>query len=411
MPGVSFRMPVPLLAPLVLGLWLYAGGPAAAQTVPLSPPSEGFTLPHVEAPLVPGPQSYRRLALLLPWSSPNAAAAQAFYDGFEAARALDSSWRPDIMSYDIGADPGLSPLYYQAALQDGADFVIGPLGQRAVEALVATYPTHPTMVIGRIPENSARVWLYGLGLSLQNEAELIAERMYAAGHRQIGILREGNDRAARLAAVFARRWTSLGGRLILREVLTGAEGQAEQIQKMLHVDRSRHRRAVLARILDQSLSFTPRRRQDVSALFLAVGARQAREWIPQLRFHQGHDLALYATSRVYGGRPDKLLDADLEGVEFCDLPWILRPDALDPEAEDRPNGPFDRYRHSPLERLFVLGYAGYRLIPELAELRGRAGKWHRTGLLEVELPEDGNLRPTLSCAVFRDGRPQPRIGP
>ena len=385
---------------LALALALFAGAPAAAQ-IDLAPRTEATPVSEMIR--------YERVALLMPWSSLNASAAQAFHDGFNAARSTDS-WRPEVLLYDIGADPDLVSIYYKAALRDGADFVIGPLGQRAALALLATRPSHPTMVIGRIPADQAQPWLFGLGLSLQNQARVLAERMYAAGHRRVGVVRKNADWAERLAADFARHWTALGGELVLREIIAEAGAQAEQIKAMLHLEQSRHRHGVLARMLDRSLSFTPRRRQDLSALFLATDAGQAREWVPQLRFHQGHDLALYATSRMYGGHPDVLRDADLEGVEFCDLPWLLRPDALDPEVPIRPDDPFDFYRNSPLERLFVLGYAGFKVIPELAWMRGREGSRHRSGLLDVNLPEDGNLVPSLTCAVFRNGRPAPRIG-
>ena len=56
---------------------------------------------------------------------------------------------------------------------------------------------------------------------------------------------------------------------------------------------------------------------------MATTAPQARLIVPQLRFSQAHDVPLYATSYVYAGNPDPAMDADLDGLIFGEMRWIL----------------------------------------------------------------------------------------
>ncbi|MFT6409131.1 MAG: outer membrane PBP1 activator LpoA protein, partial [Arenicella sp.] len=70
------------------------------------------------------------IAILLPITSKFNLAAQAVKDGIDYQHnANGSSFRPQLRYYDIGDNPALSTQYYAAAVQSGADFIIGPLGK------------------------------------------------------------------------------------------------------------------------------------------------------------------------------------------------------------------------------------------------------------------------------------------
>ncbi len=137
--------------------------------------------------------SYRQIALLLPLTSGYGNAAQAFYDGFMEAQSRDPAYlRPEVILYDIGGEPGLSSLYYQAALNDGADFIVGPLGRKASESLLANLASETdTLVIANIPEGRDTKNLFSISLSPEDEARQVAEKAYSEGYRQEQLFPEG----------------------------------------------------------------------------------------------------------------------------------------------------------------------------------------------------------------------------
>ncbi|MGI9310624.1 MAG: penicillin-binding protein activator, partial [bacterium] len=140
--------------------------------------------------LLDGRAQPQRIALLLPLTSPFGQAAQAFYEGFmESRRQQDAARRPVVSLHDIGADPSLVALYYRAAVGEGAGFVVGPLGRRAVGALLAgNRLALPTLLLGDVPADHAAPGVYGLSLSPEDEARQAAARAFADGHTRAGVL-------------------------------------------------------------------------------------------------------------------------------------------------------------------------------------------------------------------------------
>ncbi|MDD9812257.1 MAG: penicillin-binding protein activator [Gammaproteobacteria bacterium] len=440
------------------------GAPPAKIAKPGAPP------PRATVSTPPTPK-YRHIALLLPLTSSFGAAAQAFFEGFMAAHRDDwadhgrgdgdgdgdqndhggdgagaggqndqggdeSTQPPLITLHDIGADAELVGFYYRAALAGGADFVVGPLGRQAVNALLAGPPLDlPVLMVGEVPAARVAPNLYGISLSPEREAAQVAARAFFHGHRQAGLLTGESDEARRAAAAFAAAWRTLGGQVVAsRAVPRAVAGYARAAQTLLGIDRSIAREKILTAQMEIDLVFTPRRRDDIDFLFLAASAADARLLVPHLRFYQAHDLPLYATSRVYGGAPDPATDADLDGIIFGDLAWVIdaakrpRPAAvvstdppLDSMAGATPTSPasasptaatetpgaraLGAYFHTGLDRLYALGLESYRLIPELESLRAQPARRHYGAAVDVSVGADGNARRHLTWARFERGLP------
>ena len=421
-----------------------------------------------------GSAQYQHIAILLPLTSPFGKAAQAFYDGFMAARRDDITGRqPKVSLYDIGEDPSLVSVYAQAAVNAGADFVVGPLGRRAVNALLSGPPPQlPVLLIGTIPEEKSAPELYGISLSPEQEARQAAARAFADGHRQAGIFRSSSLWGQRVATAFASQWEALGGTVVDDKSFPGnLSDYAPIIRKLFGLDKSIVRERILRAQLDIDLEFTPRRRDDMDFLFLAANADQARQLVPQLRFFQAHDLALYATSYVYSGKPDPAIDADLDGIIFGDMDWILdaavlpepvpepEPDltaetalasAFEPGLESETESAADAlpegelaapdsaadsagesvdaaaklewprppasarepgpYYHTDLDRLYALGLDSYPLIPRLTALRNNQWQQYFGKAVDFSVKADGNIWRHLIWARFERGLPQPLPG-
>jgi outer membrane PBP1 activator LpoA protein len=59
-----------------------------------------------------------------------------------------------------------------------------------------------------------------------------------------------------------------------------------------------------------------------TGIFISMRPQQARLLLPQLQIAQVN-LPIFATSHVYGGSDDVGANRDLDGLEFCDAPWLF----------------------------------------------------------------------------------------
>ena len=357
--------------------------------------------------------------------------------------------RPDVMLYDTGTESELSTFYYQAAINEGADFVVGPLGRQAVNAWLSDEVIEtPTLVISTVPEELAQENLFGISLSPEQEASKAAQKAFADGHRQALIFRVDSEWGQRVADAFITTWESMGGTVLKNASFpTEISDYSRIIQKLLKLDQSIARQKVLSAQLGFDLKFTPRRRDDADLLFLAANAKQARLIVPQLRFFQAHDLPMYATSYVYSGEPNASVDADLDGVTLGEMKWmldnVLRQKAStlksDPGTSDastegsnetdatgqdgdaliegsnlglqtppiRPepsvNLPQSPYANTALDRLYALGFESYQIIPKLLLLRKNEWIQHRGHAMRITVDEFGNIQQHPEWVKFKDG--------
>ncbi len=393
-------------------------------------------------------ERFNHVALLLPFTSPFANAAQAFHDGFMDAHAADTSLeRPTVSLYDIGETAALAPIYYQSATVEGADFIVGPLGKDAAAALLqGGPPAIPTLVVADVPPESVSPELYGISLSPELEARQVAERGFRDGHRQAAILRSDSPWGGRAAAAFEAAWIAQGGNIVSNKSFPDSiEDYSQIIQRYLEVSQSESRRAALSSQLGINLEFTPRRRDDIDLLFFAGNARQARLLVPQLRFYQAHDLPIYATSNVFNGALNPAVDADLDNLVFGDMHWMVdiryevpepalereipadpstvasdagppesteanpaQEQATEPVAEAPPPEPQpvakSPYSFTPLDRLYALGLETYHLIPRLSSLRSEEWQRYNGQAFDASVGADGNVMRHLEWATFRKGR-------
>ncbi len=362
------------------------------------------------APALIGPQrtaDVRRIALLLPLASRYGRAAQAVHDGFLAMHAADpASIKPDVVVYDIGGEASLAPAYYRLAINEGADFVVGPLGKEAAGAVASSEPARvPILLLGTIPDTAfPDADVYQFDLSPEQEAKEAAQRAYLDGHRVAAVLHPDSDWGRRVQTAFRNGWEQLGG-VIVNTQPYHAGDPSLAVKRLLNVDRSEARKDILAGRLGVPLKFQARRRQDIDCIFLAGGAAQARLVKPQINYFRAHDIPVYATSHVYAAQPDPVNDADLNGIVFGDMPWLLlnegaavaRRSAFPPHTA--------AYRNTPLDRLYALGMDAYTIIPSLAYLRRNPIAEISGATARLHVSSDGHINRRLTWARFEEGVP------
>ncbi|MFT5481494.1 MAG: outer membrane PBP1 activator LpoA protein [Halieaceae bacterium] len=347
----------------------------------------------------------RHLALLLPLSGRLATTGKAIRDGFLAAHytaSNEAGGRPQLTILDTAAGASMGELYRDAE-KLGAELVIGPLLKSKVEQLHQLTPrSTPILALnwistGAIPEN-----FYQLALAAEDETGQLAQ---AANFRSPGsalIVRPEGRWGERAARALQEQWLALGNEVPATAVFGRKTDLSTAIKQALDIGESEERARALARILGVSSEFTPRRRQDIDAVFL-LSARpdQARTIPPMLAFHYAGNIPIYSISNSHDTRISTGSLGDLEGLVFTEMPWVLLPGAAARAAVA--GSPIGMANQS---RMFALGADAYNLHPRLGILGLPESSIFRGETGTLSLGEGHQLHRELLIAAIQSGQIQ-----
>ena len=350
----------------------------------------------------------RRIALLLPLSGRTASAGKAVQNGFlgayfASAGGLDD--RQSIRVYDVEAEGGPSAAY-ASAVEDGAEFVVGPLLRNHVTELAndILVPV-PVLTLNYLPDETLPPpGLFQFALAPEDEAVSAATRALEDGHRTAVALVPNSSWGRRLLTAFATEFEGQGGTLLdYRSFTSESPDFSRTIEELMGLAGSVSRYQRMRANIGAPLQFDPRRRQDVDFIFLAADGAAGRLLKSQLKFHYSGDLPVYSTSSIY--TMDGRSDSDLNGIRFADTPWIIAPQSWIRYLPDvyREYWPEERR----LGRLHAMGYDAYHLVAPL--FAARSGMMPEidgaTGILYLD--GSGRVHRRLAWAEFRGGRPVP----
>ena len=351
-----------------------------------------------------------RIALLLPLTSQFSKQADAVRDGFMAMNAANTDPdKPTVTVYDTGPDPTQITRYYNAAVANGAQLIVGPLGHDAVRQLVKSGDLRvPTLLLSRThqktdPSNQ----VFQFGLPLEQEARQVAERAYLDGHRRAAILYPDTDWGLRIANGFSSTWQRLGG-IVLTSVAykPGLGDYAQPVKELLNITQSEERDQRLQDLLKIKLKFDPRPRQDIDMIFLEADAQNGRLIKPQLNYYRAMQIPVYATSHIFTGHIDPALDTDLDGIIFGDMPWMLIHSGSIKALRTKLQHGDWKYAHTALDRLYALGVDAYAVIPQLDRLSTEPGVHFDGVTSSLSIGPHGRFHRQLLWAQFQKGVPQ-----
>lgn len=301
------------------------------------------------------------IALLLPFSGKFAGAAGAIRDGFFSAYYNESPdfSRPLISLLDSNT-ADIQSLYDRAVAQ-GADFIIGPLEKDKVNKLAQQPLVVPTLALNYVDSdklsltNTSNINLYQFGLSLEDEAQQVANHAIASGLKYALVIADNNDWSIRTAQSFIDQWQSKGGIIVDKREYAKDANYSNEIKSLLNISESQSRSTQLKRLFGQNFEFEPRRRNDIDMIFLVARSREGRQIKPILAFHYAGDIPVYATSQLYSSVEDTTKTRDLNGIKIVTLPWVIN-ESAEKQAIQK------NIRISPsFERLYALGNDAYKL--------------------------------------------------
>lgn len=350
-----------------------------------------------------------QIAVLLPLTGPLAEAGQAVRDGMLTAHFQSaSSATQRLRFYDTGANAAQQVWsLYQQAVKDGAQQVIGPLTKEAAAALAGAGPlTVPVLALNTLSDTDATPdSFYQFGLAPEDEAIQVAERAWRDGQRTALALTPESAWGERVYQAFAQHWRSLGGNLLKHQAYGDDDrGYSNSVRDLLQVYAGAAGDQALTRQPGQPPALAGQARQDVGFVFLAANAPQARMLRPLLRYHDAGVLPVYATSQVYEGFSNTTLDRDLDGIRFCDMPWMLP--SAHPLAGLRVEiARLWPARHQRYARLYALGIDALSIAPHLQGLRDGSYSRHPGVSGDLYLDPDRRIHRDLQWAEFSNGTP------
>ncbi len=346
-----------------------------------------------------------KIALALPLEGPLATAGKAIRDGFLAAYYLDDSadrGETDIRIFNT-AGTAFADLYKQLSEQD-IDLIVGPLEKEALAGLgsMNTLPV-PALGLNYLPADTRPAdGLYQFGLSAEDEARQIADRLAAEQLRQVLVLIPGGEWGDRVEAALLKRMASNEGVALDIERFYREDNLRAVTADLLGITVSRDRAIQVERTIGMDVEFEPRRRQDADAIVMVAEPTVARQFKPLFAFYFGGDLPVYSPSIIYEGTPAPSRDRDLNEVIFTDIPWVLGDDN---ELRTRATENLSGTRGQP-GRLFAMGADAWHLSKRLPLLRQveSASISGQTGILTMTA--EGSIHREQHWAQFRNGVPE-----
>lgn len=345
-----------------------------------------FTLngPGVSSAAPPTHLGRSHIALFLPLTGPHAQLAQAIKAGFLENHQDNTV---PIKIYDTTKTSDICALYLQAA-QEGANFIVGPLIKEEVyklSKLTESSLSVPVLALNSHPnvQIAPSLPFFQFALSPEEEAKSLANKAWAHGHRSTSVIVPDNDWGKRVLNAFSRQWQSLGGKIPSTALIKSTQDPALIVRNLLKISASYDPKKNQKNKITQ-----PARRQDIDMIVLAAPPEQARQLRPMLDFYEAQDLKVYSTSSVYAGIPSPQQDRDINGIIFCDMPFIL-----------------GNHSNNSLGRLYAMGLDAYQLMSRLTILsQSPNAQYHgATGLLSIG--PNHKIERELSWAQIKNGIP------
>ena len=345
-----------------------------------------------------------RIALMLPFSGRLEKVADAILNGFLYAYYQDPNQVADLEIINASSDPAKFNLQYEQAIQNGADFIVGPIDKDLIGLLQQREALEvPTLTLNYGNDDAkAGLNLYQFGLSPEDEAEQIADYAQAQDKHHAIVLIPDTDWGYRLRRAFTKRFELLGGQVVGSSVYPAKKNDySAAIKTLLNLTTSNHRKSILQQVIKEQVKFEARRRQDVDMIFIAANPRQARLIKPQLKFHHAHNLPVYATSNISASNSNPDDDRDLDDILFVDIPWMLNSDSNPDHKQVNRLWP-DSSQH--FSRLYALGIDAYRMIPSLRRLMINPTESVNQNTGQLSVDKHGRVKRSLLMATYKNGR-------
>jgi outer membrane PBP1 activator LpoA protein len=327
-----------------------------------------------------------RIAVLIPNRGPYAAPAYSIRQGILRAQDNDHRGRQvRIRFYDTENGQPINNTYNQA-IQDGADFVIGPLTKPNVTALLRSSTISvPTLALNYTDSRHPAQY-YEIGLLPEDEVDQLIKEARKKGLSRALLIAPQSTFGTRLSKPLVSRWQAQGGQLIDTLYFTPRTNFKEAVARLLRINIAEDN--ALMRSGDRNKTrLENQRRSDFDVIFLIASPQEGRTIVPLLRYYYVDTTPIYAPSSIYAER-DPVNDVDLNNIYICDMPASMQGD----QAALQTN-----------HRFYALGQDAYLLSQSLKQLEETSGLTLPGETGELSINNKRQIHRDINCGVVRNG--------
>ena len=338
-----------------------------AAAAPVAPPAPaGDARAPSPKPVVKRPH----VALILPTASPALGRlAEAVRAGFMAAAeaAGKDSVPVNVTAIDNESNALVEACRYSQAA--GAILVVGGFTRDGAQTLASSdCALQPVLALNELRGTNLPPDVFSFSLSLENEARQVALQAVGDGLHSAVVIGTGSALSRRVQEAFEREWSR-------------AAGEIRRINFSGNVDD--------APVIRERIANT---RGDM--VFLALDQAEARAVRPYI----SGMLPVYATTLSINPRAESIVNVDLQGVRYVEMPWFVNPDHPAVMVYPPPKTQLS-VEH---ERLYAFGIDAFRIA--LLITRGDPRKGTIDGVTGRIALEERHFSRTLSPAEVDGGR-------
>ncbi|QIZ78521.1 penicillin-binding protein activator [Ferrimonas lipolytica] len=343
-------------------------------------------------------QPYRpgKISILLPLTGRISQQAQALQDGI-LTNALAKTDPRTIEFIDTNKIDAATA--YVQAVEQGSEFIIGPLLKQNVEQVLAIYEGEvPLLALNQGEQENSNADLYFFSLDPEDEAKQAAIQMQQRGLQQPLVLASGNAIGKRMAESFTEQWLELTEEEAEIHFFASNTQMRQSVKQALHVDQSEARIKAMKRLFGAKMEADFRSRRDIDSIYVVATPSEVRLLKPFIDVSQAvfaDPLTLYTSSRAHADLKSDQQSAELQGLHLSDMPWLLG----DNEQLQQATTLWPE-RSLAQQRLFAMGYDSWDLIDRLAQMRAFTG-YRMPGLSgQLTVAPNGNLQRALDWAQY-----------
>ena len=351
-------------------------------------PASAYVAPKIEKRLFASASTGgpHQIAILLPRLGRYGALSQVILEGIEAAQSRLPAGSPLLTRVYDSSQGDITALYQQAAAE-GAELALGPMDKQKVDTLTRQAADIPAITLNYGNDvNLFNPGLYQFALLPEDEAHAAASKIAERGYGRVAILAPDSHWGKRVSEAFRQQAGAVGLEVI-------AEGAFNP--------RNRDLSSVIQKtfkVADNKAEIEP------DAIFIVATPRQGRLLKPLLKYHFLGHVPVFSTSHIFAGAEDPDADGDLDGIEFPEIPWLLKRNTEEAEREKLPGfeNLSDIAQQHP--RLFAFGYDALNLSLKL--LNSPASQLQLQGLSgNLYLDRRNRVHRLLGWARFEHGKP------
>ncbi len=350
------------------------------------------------------PSKPQRIALLLPLSGPYHDYANAIRNGFFTeyyTQKNQTGYMPTITVFDTQGKNIRD--VYETAVKQGADFIVGPLDKPSVTTLATGGTTAVTTLALNATPNEVRISntaLYEFALSPTDEAQQAAIKAQQDHHHNVIVIAPQGALGQRMVNAFSSQWKQQNGNIAAITYYGNIATLSKNISSVLGVNDAYQNAHALKNTLRENFRFIPQRRQDFDSIFLVANPKMARQIMPLLQFYFAGNVATYSTSQIYNGTAD----ADLDGIQFCDMPWTLNSNSFTATQNKIKMLWPDNYPR--LSKFYAMGVDAFTLVSQFKALQSQPNTGMPAATGTLYLTPQHYIYRQLVWAKLINGTPQ-----